>query len=228
MCDPKPGARCSSDTWKELVEARAKLARASLELDRAPDDAAAGRRHVQAVRTVERKQAAYDSSPRGQRDLAVAIAAAAGTSSAEVDDLRTRLAVGRQTRIDQKRALAKAQGRSLVDEHLEVSRTLSRLRHPASSVALHPSLNPYDTVGFFVPVGEPWSIDSAQLRATDLLRAARAERGSTEVLAIWGGPDQVRIGTAQKVASAEEARALAGAAGFFFDAQTGTAVEGGR
>lgn len=70
MCDPKPGARCSADTWKELQHARSKADAARRDLDRAPEDPSVRRRLHQAVSNLAEKSAAYDSSPRGQRELA--------------------------------------------------------------------------------------------------------------------------------------------------------------
>ena len=69
MCDPRPGARCSADTIKELQAAEERRTMAQLEATERPDDAAAQQRLQLAEEKVARKLAAYDSSPRGQSDL---------------------------------------------------------------------------------------------------------------------------------------------------------------
>lgn len=130
MCDPRPGARCSADTIKELQAAEERRTTAQLEATERPDDAGAQQRLQQAEEKVARKLAAYDSSPRGQSDLRASIAAADDPSAVDVDELRTRLATGRITRVDQKRALARARGGSAIDEAREADKALRRLRRP--------------------------------------------------------------------------------------------------
>ena len=145
MCDPRPGARCSADTTKELQAAEERRNIAQIDAAEQPDDASAQQRLQQAEEKVARKLAAYDSSPRGQADLRATIATAADPSAADVDALRTRLAAGRITRVDQKRALARTRGGSAVDEAREAEKALRRLRHPTSpaEIAETPALGFY-------------------------------------------------------------------------------------
>lgn len=147
MCDPHPGARCSADTLKELQAAEGRRATALREATEQPDDVGAQQRLQLAEEKHARKLAAYDSSPRGQSDLRAAIAAAEDPSAASVDELRTRLATGRITRVDQKRALARARGGSSDDEVREANKALRRLRHPAAPVELGET----PALGFYVP-----------------------------------------------------------------------------
>lgn len=146
MCDPRPGARCSADTIKELQAAGERRTTAQLEATERPDDAAAQQRLHLAEEKFARKLAAYDSSPRGQSDLRTAIADADDPSAVDVDELRTRLAIGRITRVDQKRALARARGGSAVDEAREADKALRRLRHPASAAEVTET----PALGFYV------------------------------------------------------------------------------
>lgn len=169
MCDPRPGARCSADTIKELQTAEERRTTAQLEATQHPDDADAQQRLHLAEEKVARKLAAYDSSPRGQSDLRAAIAAADDTSAVDVDELRTRLATGRITRIDQKRALARARGGSAVDEAHEADKALRRLRHPAPPAEITET----PALGFYVLT------ESGPDRYTDagVARAAAASAG---------------------------------------------------
>ena len=228
MCDPKPGARCSYDTAKELADAVVKLERARRELDRDPSDAAAIRRRDKAVENLSSKQAAYDSAPRGQRELAAAIRASADPGAQAVDQLRTRLAVGRQTRVDQKRALARSQGKPVAAEHLEADKALSRLRHP-EGILLEATLDRYDTVGFFVPPASA-GISLSSLRPAVVLDAISSTAGTPgEYLGAWASGGSVVLGPTRKFATAESARRFADESGAatFFDAQLGTPAGGG-
>jgi len=147
MCDPHPGARCSADTRRELGIARARLKRAIAALERRPD-APAVAAELEKARVVEEvKLAAYDSSPEGQRTLVDEIRAA--PSGAE--QLRTRLYVGRATRAQQKRALARTRNQSVDEENIAVARTLHRLRHPESMIVCGAAYGDPATMGFFVP-----------------------------------------------------------------------------
>ena len=235
MCDPKPGARCSADTWKELKEAERKLGSARAELERFPDDPGARRRVQQAEENLERKSAAYDSAHRGQRQLEAAIAGHEDPDSPDVDALRTRLYVGRATRISQKRALARSRGQSVEDETLEVDKALNRLRHPDGGFTRHADTGREETVGFFVsPYPEREQVIAvADLRPIHLLRYAKANRDLFQreghYMGAWHDPDTglVSLDVSVKTTSAEEARSLAQQHQqvAFFDAQTGTSVE---
>ena len=162
MCDPRPGARCSADTLKELQAAEERRTAAQLEVAERPDDYAAQQRLRLAEEKVARKLAAYDSSPRGQADLRDAIANSADPSAADVDELRTRLATGRITRIDQKRALARSRGGSAVDEAREADKALRRLRHPAPPVEFTET----PALGFYVGTRQFDNAAAARAEAT--------------------------------------------------------------
>ena len=58
MCDPRPGARCSADTLKELQTAEDRRAAAELEATEYPDDVDTRRRLHIAEEKVARKLAA--------------------------------------------------------------------------------------------------------------------------------------------------------------------------
>ncbi|MFH8253079.1 hypothetical protein ACH3VR_22115 [Microbacterium sp. B2969] len=131
---------------KELQAAEERRTAAQLEAAERPDDVDAQQRLRQAEEKVARKLAAYDSSPRGQSDLRSAIAAAADPSAIAVDELRTRLAIGRITRVDQKRALARSRGGSAVEESREADKALRRLRHPAPPAEISET----PALGFYV------------------------------------------------------------------------------
>lgn len=177
MCDPHPGARCSVDTRRELEIARDRLARATVAFERHPDAPAVAAELEKARANEEVKLAAYDSSPEGQRTLAGAIHDA--TDGAEA--LRTRLYVGRATRVQQKRALARSRDLSSEEEALAVTRTLRRLRHPESMIVSGAAYGEPETMGFFVPS------TSLQLRATsdspgDSAASTRLEREHADQL----------------------------------------------
>ena len=170
MCDPRPGARCSADTLKELQTAEDRRAAAELEATEYPDDVDTRRRLHIAEDKVARKLAAYDSSPAGQLDLRSAIAAAEDPTSPDVDELRTRLATGRITRIEQKRALARSRGGSDVDEARETDKALRRLRHPAQPA----DIDEAPALGFYVhtPAG------ISRHERADVARAAALASGA--------------------------------------------------
>lgn len=166
MCDPRPGARCSADTLKELRTAEDRCEAAELEVIEHPDDVDARRRLHLAEEKVARKLAAYDSSPAGQNDLRSAIAVAEDTMSSDVDELRTRLATGRIARIEQKRALVRSRGGSTVDEDRETDKALRRLRHPAQPAEVEHA----PALGFYVhtPAGTSRHDRADAARATAL------------------------------------------------------------
>lgn len=170
MCDPRPGARCSADTLKELRTAEDRRAAAELEATEHPDDVDTRRRLHLAEEKVARKLAAYDSSPAGQSDLRSAIATAEHPVSSDVDHLRTRLATGRITRIEQKRALVRSRGGSAVDEARETDKALRRLRHPAQPAEIEDA----PALGFYVrtPAGISQHERAADARATALASGA--------------------------------------------------------
>lgn len=150
MCDPRPGARCSADTARELAIALTRLKEAQEASDRQSSDVESSRRLSLAEDNVRSKQAAYDSSPRGQSDLAHAITTSALPDAVDVDELRTRLCAGRVTRMEQRRALTRSRGGSAEDERRAALKVLNRLRHPDHSDALDPATDRIDAVGFFV------------------------------------------------------------------------------
>lgn len=170
MCDPRPGARCSADTRKELQVAEDRRAAAELEAAEHPDDVDARRRLHLAEEKVARKLAAYDSSPAGQSDLRSAIATAEHPTSPDTDELRTRLATGRITRIAQKRALVRSRGGSGADEARETDKALRRLRHPAQPAEIEDT----PALGFYVqtPTGLRRHERADAARATALASGA--------------------------------------------------------
>lgn len=235
MCDPKPGARCSADTAKELRDAERRLAAARVDLERIPEDPGAKRRLQQAEEKLEVKTAAYDSSPQGQRDLVGAIAASVDPDAPEVDALRTRLYEGRATRISQKRALARSRGESVDAQTLEVSKALNRLRHPDGGFTRHADTGREETIGFFVsPYPErEQAIPVQDLRPVHLLRFAKANADlfaqEGHYLGAWHDPETaiVSLDVSVKATSAEQARSLAEQHQqvAFYDAQMGSSVE---
>lgn len=184
MCDPRPGARCSADTIKELQAAEERRTAAQREATQHPGDVDAQQRLQLAEEKVARKLAAYDSSPRGQSDLRVTITAADDPSAVDVDELRTRLAAGRITRVDQKRALAHARGGFAVDEAREADKALRRLRHPAPPAEITET----PALGFYVLT------DSGPDRYTDA-GAARAAAVTAGIATFYDAQtgDQVAI-----------------------------------
>ena len=235
MCDPKPGARCSADTWKELQHARSKADAARRDLDRAPEDPSVRRRLHQAESNLTEKSAAYDSSPRGQRELADKIDSAVDPNNPELDQLRTRLCAGRATRIAQKQALARSRGLSGAEEALEVERALNRLRHPDGGYTRHPNTGREESIGFFVspyPDREV-AIPVDRLRPIDILRFGKANadllRMDYHYEGAWHDPETgiVSLDVSVKTLDAAEARRLAEQHQqvAFFDAQTGASVE---
>lgn len=235
MCDPKPGARCSADTSKQLRGAEAHLAAAQLDFARTPDDHSAHRRLKQAEEKVVAKFAAYDSSPLGQRDLAEAIAGSGSADAASVDPLRTRLYAGRATRIDQKRALARARGAAIDVEILEASEALGRLKHPDGGFTRHADTGREEITGFFVspyPSREQ-AIAAAELRPIHLLRFAKSNADlfakEGHYMGAWHDPETgiVSLDVSVKTTSAEQARSLAEQHQqvAFYDAQVGSSVE---
>ncbi len=235
MCDPKPGARCSADTAKELREAERRLAAARADLDRHPSDPSATRRLQQAQEKLAIKSAAYDSSPRGQRDLAAAIANSTDPNGADVDELRTRLYQGRATRIGQKRALARSRGESVDAENLETEKALNRLRHPDGGFTRHADTGREETIGFFVsPYPErEQAIPVDELRPIHLLRFAKANADlfaqEGHYMGAWHDPETgvVSLDVSVKTTSAEQSRSLAvqHQQVAFYDAQMGSSVE---
>lgn len=150
MCEPKPGPRCSADTRRELATARKKLAQAQRDYERHPDDEDARRRADQVEKAVKKKLAAYDSSPEGQRKLKEQLESSPTPNSPENDSLRTRIYTGRKTRTEQKKALARARGKSADEERMEVDHMLGRLRQPDGGFTVDTSTSREQTMGFFV------------------------------------------------------------------------------
>jgi hypothetical protein len=235
MCDPKPGARCSADTAKELRDARRRLAGAQADLARQPGDASARRRLQQAEEKLTAKSDAYDSSPQGQRDLVDAIAVSVDPDAADVDALRTRLYAGRATRISQKRALARSKGEAVDVEILEASKALNRLRHPDGGFTRHADTGREETLGFFVspyPDREQ-AIRAEDLRPIHLLRYAKSNADlfakDGHYMGAWHDPETgvVSLDVSVKTTSAEQARSLAEQHQqvAFYDAQMGSSVE---
>lgn len=234
VCDPKPGARCSADTRRELDGAQRKLAESRRALDRAPDSAQLQRQVRRDEAFEAGKLAAYDSAPRGQKDLIAEIESSADPNSPAVDELRTRLYIGRRTRVDQKKALVRSLGRSTEEEELEASKALNRLRHPDGGFTIHPATNREEYLGFFVsryPERE-FAIAASELRASHLrrFREANADLLSQpdHFIGGWHDPETgvVSLDVSEKTSSAEAARTIAHehAQAAFFDAQVGQSV----
>lgn len=135
MCDPRPGPRCSAHTAQQLSRAQKRCARARDTAERSPDDRRARQRLARAEEYLQRKQEAYDSSPRGQRELVAQISSAPEPTAS--------------TRIQQQRSLARVNGLSAQLEAEEIARALRRVRHPAG-YGRHPLVLPSDVVGFLV------------------------------------------------------------------------------
>lgn len=234
MCDPKPGARCSADTWKELTAARAKAAAAARDVDRFPDDAAAHRRLAFATYNVQRKLEAWDSSPRGQRELENEINASSNPDSPENDALRTRLYVGRHTRIEQKKALARAQGKSAAEARLDVDKALNRLRHPDGGFTRHPETGREETLGFFVSCypDRETIVALQELRPRHIREHREANedlyRRTGHYMGGWHDPDTglVFLDVSVKTETAQAARSDAETFNqvSFYDAQMGSSV----
>ena len=242
MCDPKPGPRCSAHTAQELKAAAHRLGAAEAELDRFPEDPSSRRRAAQARENYAAKLAAYDSSPRGQRDLQNEITSSPDPDSAEVDALRTRLYIGRATRIAQKRALARAKGLTSEEENLDVAKALRRLRHPDGGYTRDPRTGRDVGMGCFVPPctdrGRPVPAETLSFR--DVRGFARdnadllARDGHYE--GAWHDPETgiVSLDVSIRVESAEEARRLCHdhQQAAFYDPQMGNSVNvthsGGR
>jgi hypothetical protein len=185
-------------------------------------------------RFLAKKQAAYDSAPKGQDDLVHAVNGATDPNSPELDSVRTRIYVGRQTRVDQKKALALSLGRAADEEELEASKALNRLRHPDGGFTIHPGTNREEYLGFFVsryPERE-FAIPAEQLRRRHLreFREANADLLSQpdHYLGGWHDPETgiVSLDVSEKTTSAEAARAIAAehAQAAFYDAQVGQSV----
>ncbi|GAA1745651.1 hypothetical protein GCM10009746_30790 [Microbacterium paludicola] len=208
MCDPRPGPRCSAHTAQQLSRAQKRCARARDTAERSPDDRRARQRLARAEEYLQRKQEAYDSSPRGQRELVAQISSAPEPTASEIDSLRTRLSVGRATRIQQQRSLARVNGLSAQLEAEEIARALRRVRHPAG-YGRHPLVLPSDVVGFLVQ--------------GDLERA-----DDVRYLTLWrdGATGEIEVFATEVVTSAARARRLASEPGRrgFWDAQTATAI----
>lgn len=153
------------------------------------------------------RQAAYDSAPKGQRELLAAIAVAADPNAPAVDELRSRLAVGRATRAAQKRALAAAGGEDSAAADLEVDRMLNRLRHPDSAMVRDPATPRDALIGFLLPA-------AANAGAAICIQYRDPATGD------------LRSEHVEVFASAELARATARGRGLgsFRDAQTGALV----
>lgn len=242
MCDPKPGPRCSAHTAQELKAAEHRLGAAQAELERFPEDPDSRRRADLAEEYYAAKLAAYDSSPRGQRDLQDSITSSADPDSADVDALRTRLYVGRATRIAQKRALARAKGLSAEEENLDVAKALRRLRHPDGGYTRDPRTGREVGMGFFV---SPYPQREHPVPAGDLsFRDVRGfARDNADLLSqeghyegAWHDPDTgiVSLDVSIRVESAEQARQLCHEhqQAAFYDPQMGNSVSvansGGR
>lgn len=242
MCDPKPGPRCSAHTAQELKAAAHRLGAAEAELERFPEDRSSRRRAAQAKENYQAKLAAYDSSPRGQRDLQNEIIASPDPDSAEVDPLRTRLYIGRATRIEQKRALARAKGLSAEEENLDVAKALRRLRHPDGGYTRDPRTGREVGMGFFVSPypGRERPVPAESLSFRDVRGFARdnadllARDGHYE--GAWHDPETgiVSLDVSIRVESAEAARRLCldHQQAAFYDPQMGSSVNvthsGGR
>lgn len=242
MCDPKPGPRCSAHTAQELKAAAHRLGAAEAELDRFPEDPSSRRRAAQARENYAAKLAAYDSSPRGQRDLQNEITSSPDPDCAEVDALRTRLYIGRATRIAQKRALARAKGLTSEEENLDVAKALRRLRHPDGGYTRDPRTGREVGMGFFV---SPYPDRERPVPAETLsFRDVRGfARDNADLLArdghyegAWHDPETgiVSLDVSIRVESAEEARRLCHdhQQAAFYDPQMGNSVNvthsGGR
>jgi len=243
MCDPAPGARCSADTARQLAAAKRAVAAARRRFHSAPNDLTAALAVKQARTDLEEKQAAYDSSPRGQRELQEAVTAAerrrnlsaiekmASWSSPELDALRTRLAVGRRTRIDQKKALAASQGKSAQETAAEVDKQLNRLRHPDSGYVTHTWEGRDASIGFVVPGWEDRKarVSARDLTARDILGFYRSNRQLVtrpgHYVTAWHNAQAgtVSITVAITTPTAELARSLSGRMRqpLFYDAQAG-------
>lgn len=208
MCDPRPGPRCSAHTAQQLSRALTRCARARVTVERAPDDRRARQRLARAEEYLRRKQDAYDSSPRGQRELVSQISDAPEPTAPEIDSLRTRLSVGRATRIQQQRSLARVNGLSAQHEAEEIARALRRVRHPAG-YGRHPVVLPSDVIGFLV---------QADLDRSD----------SVQYLTLWRNEatGEIEVFATELETSAAHARRLASEQGRrgFWDAQTATAI----
>lgn len=231
MCDPRPGARCSADTWRELLDARRRVAAARADADRFPDDPGAILRLERAHTMLEAKQAAFDSSIRGQQDLVAAIAAASPADHDELDALRTRLYAGRATRVAQKRALAAARGESLAQGDLDVDRTLKRLRHPDAELVRHGQLRRDDPLGFLVRDHETPLAPAESLRPADVYTAVLQARHAAHLsqdgfVAVWSTSAGIGIGSASLLTTAAAARraSIARNADDFHDLQLGAPV----
>lgn len=234
MCEPKPGPRCSADTRRELQHAEDNVQNAQREADRFPDDGEAQRRLAVAERVRAEKLAAYDSSPEGQRKLKLLIESSQNPHSEDLDKVRTRLYRGRHTRVEQKRALARARGKSAEEEEMDVDHILKRLRQPDGGFTIDLQTNRESSTGFFVsgfPEREK-AIPSAQMRRADI-RRYREENGdllSQEGLKFggWNDPETgiVYLDVSSRVESAEEARTMAREHNqiAYFDGQTGSSV----
>jgi len=183
---------------------------------------------------LESKLAAFDSSPRGQRVLVDAVMHSDDPDSPSNDALRTRLYVGRSTRIAQKRALARARGLSAADEKLEVAKALRRLRHPDGGFTRHPLTEDEVTTGFMV---SPYP-EREKARHVDELRPRDIREHLQENADLWEEPGNyqgawhdpetgmVSLDVTVVTTSAEEARRIALERNqvAFFDAQTGRSV----
>jgi len=243
VCDPAPGARCSADTARELAAAKRAVASARRRFHAKPTDLTAALAVKKAQGELEEKQAAYDSSPRGQRELHEAISAAerrrnltaaekmASWSALELDALRTRLAVGRRTRIEQKKALAAAQGKTAAAASADVDKQLNRLRHPDAGYITHAPEGREAAVGFIVPgwEGRKARVSARELTAADLLGFYRNNRQLVarpgHYVTAWHNTQTgtVSIAVAITAPTAEIARSLSERMGqpLFYDAQAG-------
>jgi hypothetical protein len=215
--------------------ARRKLAASRHELERNPDSPEGMRRVSQNEASVDRKQDAYDSAPRGQKEIAAEIADSPNPGGPENDSLRTRLYVGRRTRIDQKMALAKSQGRDVDAQRLEADKALSRLRHPDGGFTRHPETGREEIVGFFVspyPEREK-AVKVEELRPHHLREFREANQDvfarPGHFMGGWHDPEtgMVSLDISVKTESAEQARALASQHQqvAFYDAQMGSSVD---
>lgn len=194
MCDPRPGPRCSAHTAQQLSRAQKRCARARDTAERSPDDRRARQRLARAEEYLQRKQEAYDSSPRGQRELVAQISSAPEPTAS--------------TRIQQQRSLARVNGLSAQLEAEEIARALRRVRHPAG-YGRHPLVLPFDVVGFLV--------QGDLERADDVRYLTLWRDGATGEIEVFATEVVTSAARARRLASEPGRRG-------FWDAQTATAI----
>ncbi|SCC70364.1 MULTISPECIES: hypothetical protein [Rhodococcus] len=108
MCKPKPGPRCTPHIRVRLDSATARIDSARAALNEHPSHARLQRRVAAAEAAYRDTREIYDSTPGGQNELRMAIAAEPDSDSRA--ELARRLAAGEQLRAEQTDALRRAQG----------------------------------------------------------------------------------------------------------------------